>query len=40
MSDFEIKDCSLLIRMSGLASAVNLRELRDCDMSRVTVREL
>ena len=29
MSDFEIKDCSLLIRMSGLPSAVNLRELRD-----------
>jgi hypothetical protein len=29
MSEFEIKDCSLLIRMSGLPSAVNLRELRD-----------
>ncbi len=29
MSEFEIKDCSLLIRMSGLAAAVNLRELRD-----------
>ncbi|HEX7504816.1 MAG TPA: DUF5752 family protein, partial [Syntrophales bacterium] len=29
MSDFEIKDCSLLIRMSGLPAAVNLRELRD-----------
>ena len=29
MSKFEIKDCSLLTRMSGLPSAVNLRELRD-----------
>jgi hypothetical protein len=29
MSEFEIKDCSLLIRMSGLPAAVNLRELRD-----------
>ncbi len=29
MSEFEIKDCSLLLRMSGLPAAVNLRELRD-----------
>jgi hypothetical protein len=29
MSEFEIMDCSLLIRMSGLPAAVNLRELRD-----------
>jgi hypothetical protein len=29
MNPFEIKDCALLIRMSGLSAAVNLRELRD-----------
>jgi hypothetical protein len=29
MYHFEIKDCALLSRMSGLPSAVNLRELRD-----------
>jgi len=29
MNPFEIKDCALLSRMSGLPSAVNLRELRD-----------
>jgi hypothetical protein len=29
MNPFEIKDCALLIRMSGLPSAMNLRELRD-----------
>lgn len=29
MSRFEIKDCTLLTRMSGLAPACNLRELRD-----------
>jgi hypothetical protein len=29
MNPFEIKDCALLIRMSGLPAAVNLRELRD-----------
>ncbi|MEW6665452.1 MAG: DUF5752 family protein [Thermodesulfobacteriota bacterium] len=29
MSPFEIKDCALLTRMSGLAPALNLRELRD-----------
>jgi len=26
---FEIKDCALIIRMSGVRSAINLRELRD-----------
>jgi hypothetical protein len=29
MNPFEIKDCALLTRMSGLAPAVSLRELRD-----------
>ena len=29
MNPFEIKDCALLRRMSGLPAAVNLRELRD-----------
>jgi hypothetical protein len=29
MSPFEIKDCALLTRMSGLPPAVNLRELRE-----------
>ena len=29
MSAFEVKDCALLVRMSGLIPAVNLRELRD-----------
>jgi hypothetical protein len=29
MNEFEIKDCVLLPRMSGLPPAVNLRELRD-----------
>ncbi len=29
MTPFEIKDCALLIRMSGLPPAMNLRELRD-----------
>lgn len=29
MNPFEVKDCALLVRMSGLAPAVNLRELRD-----------
>ena len=29
MTPFEIKDCTLLVRMSGLPPAVNLRELRD-----------
>ncbi|MBI5342925.1 MAG: hypothetical protein HZB63_06385 [Deltaproteobacteria bacterium] len=29
MSPFEVKDCALLIRMSGLLPAMNLRELRD-----------
>ncbi len=29
MTAFEIKDCVLLVRMSGLQPAVNLRELRD-----------
>ncbi len=29
MNPFEIKDCALLTRMSGLPAAVNLRELRD-----------
>ncbi len=29
MTPFEVKDCALLIRMSGLAPASNLRELRD-----------
>jgi len=29
MSSFEIKDCALLRRMSGLPPAVNLRELRE-----------
>jgi hypothetical protein len=29
MSPFEIKDCALLIQMSGLPPAVNLRELRE-----------
>jgi hypothetical protein len=29
MYHFEIKDCALLSRMSGLPAAVNLRELRD-----------
>lgn len=29
MYPFEIKDCALLSRMSGLPAAVNLRELRD-----------
>ncbi|BCS54937.1 DUF5752 family protein [Geobacter sp. SVR] len=29
MKPFEIRDCALLTRMSGLSAAVNLRELRD-----------
>ena len=29
MTLFEIKDCALLMRMSGLSPAMNLRELRD-----------
>jgi hypothetical protein len=29
MKPFEIKDCALLVRMSGLSPAMNLRELRD-----------
>lgn len=29
MTPFEVKDCALLARMSGLSPAVNLRELRD-----------
>jgi hypothetical protein len=29
MTPFEVKDCALLVRMSGLPPAVNLRELRD-----------
>ena len=29
MTPFEVKDCALLIRMSGLPPAINLRELRD-----------
>jgi len=29
MNDFIIKDCTLLIRMSGIKEAANLRELRD-----------
>jgi len=29
MSPFEVKDCALLTRMSGLPPAVNLRELRE-----------
>jgi hypothetical protein len=29
MTPFEVKDCALLVRMSGLAPATNLRELRD-----------
>jgi hypothetical protein len=29
MTSFEVKDCALLVRMSGLPPAVNLRELRD-----------
>ena len=29
MTPFEVKDCALLIRMSGLPPAMNLRELRD-----------
>lgn len=29
LSPFQIKDCALILRMSGLRSAVNLRELRD-----------
>lgn len=29
LNPFEIKDCALLIRMSGLPPAMNLRELRD-----------
>jgi len=29
MTAFEVKDCALLARMSGLPPAVNLRELRD-----------
>jgi len=29
MNPFEIKDCALLTRMSGLPAAINLRELRD-----------
>lgn len=29
MTPFEIKDCTLLVRMSGLPAAYNLRELRD-----------
>lgn len=29
MTHFEVKDCALLIRMSGLPPAINLRELRE-----------
>jgi hypothetical protein len=29
MAPFEVKDCALLIRMSGIAPAANLRELRE-----------
>jgi hypothetical protein len=29
MNQFTVKDCTLLTRMSGLAPAINLRELRD-----------
>ncbi len=29
MTPFEVKDCALLTRMSGLPPAINLRELRD-----------
>lgn len=29
MKPFEVKDCALLVRMSGLSPAMNLRELRD-----------
>lgn len=29
MTSFEVKDCALLVRMSGLAPAANLRELRE-----------
>lgn len=29
MREFEIKDCALLVRMSGLPPAINLRELRE-----------
>jgi len=29
MKEFEVKDCALLVRMSGLSPAVNLRELRE-----------
>ncbi len=29
MTPFEIKDCGLLVRMSGLPPAINLRELRE-----------
>lgn len=29
MKEFEIKDCALLLRMSGLPPAINLRELRE-----------
>ena len=29
MNPFAVKDCTLLVRMSGLAPAANLRELRD-----------
>lgn len=29
MSDFEVKDCALLTRMSGIQPAFNLRELRE-----------
>ena len=29
MTPFDVKDCALLVRMSGLPPAVNLRELRD-----------
>jgi hypothetical protein len=29
MTQFKVKDCALLVRMSGLAPAINLRELRE-----------
>lgn len=29
MTPFEVKDCGLLVRMSGLSPAINLRELRE-----------
>ena len=29
MNPFEVKDCALLMRMSGLPAAMNLREMRD-----------